>query len=254
MVKEVIVMKQYSNVEEYADEIYNKLYARGRKAIDALKENGIVTKYDLIRAGIAPSQTARAIRDLKDHGIPIQALSRIKTPESSNPVVRYTFGDRRDIHSEWQDGRRLVPKGMKEKLIRVYGARCAYCGEKLEPRKLQVDHRLPVKYFGELSQKEKRNPQNYLLLCPECNRKKAEAVDEGCAKTCYKTDDMSIIKSCYWYDPINYTHVCMKPVRKLEIKWDESDVDNYEALAKEAKKHGLSPQDLVKSMIEKLKK
>lgn len=247
------MMKQYSSAEEYADEIYNKLYARGRKAIDALKQNGVVTKYDLIRAGIAPTQTARAIRDLKDHGIPIQALSRVKTPESKNPVVRYTFGERRDIHPEWQNGRRLVPAGMKGKLIRIYGSRCAYCGEKLEPRKLQVDHRLPVKYFGELNEKEKGNPQNYLLLCPECNRKKAEAVDEGCAKTCYKTDDMSIIKSCYWYDPINYTHVCMKPVGKLEVKWNEDDIDEYKALMKTAKKRGISPQEVVKQLVKTLK-
>lgn len=247
-------MKQYSSAEEYADEIYNKLYVRGKKAVNALKKKGVITKFDLIREGIAPSQTARSIRDLKDRGIPIQTLSRVQTPESKNPVVRYTFGERRDIHPEWQNGRHLVPVRMKEKLVRIYGSRCAYCGEKLEPRKLQVDHRLPVKYFGELNEKEKDNPQNYLLLCPECNRKKAEAVDEGCARTCYKTDDMNVIKSCYWYDPIGYTHVCMKPVRKIEVKWNEDDVGEYQTLIEVAKKQERSPQDIIKSLIKSLKK
>lgn len=241
--------KYYHGVQEYVDEIYDKLYPREKAAVDAIKEKGFFVKFDLAKAGLRTDQGARAIKDLEERGIPIMHMTRARVPESKNPVARYTYGDPKEIKPEWRNGRRIVPAHLKQRLIRANGSRCAFCGRELSASQLQIDHKLPIKYFGIPTQAERNNLDNYQLLCNECNRQKTKAVDEGCAKTCYKTDDMKVIKSCYWYDHDNYTHVCMKPIRTIRLIWSEDEVKYYDCLKREAKKSGISLQSLMKKKL-----
>lgn len=226
-------MKRYETVQEYVDSIYDHLYLRGKKAVDALNEKGEVTKFDLIDKGVAASQTARAIRDLKDHGIPIVTKGRINTNRSKNPMVLYCYGKVADINSSWGIGRDNRNYRIKDELMEKYGNHCAFCGRRFNPSELQVDHRLPLKYFGDHSYSED-SLEDYLLVCARCNRLKNTAVDQ-CAKTCYKTGDWEVIKSCYWYNPFNYSHICMRPIRRQVLDFEGNEVNLYNDLMQIAK-------------------
>lgn len=245
----------YHGVQEYVDSIYDKLYPREKAAVDAIKNKGFFVKFDLEEVGLNPDQGARTIKDLQERGIPIMHMTRVKVPQSKNPVARYTYGDPKDIKPDWSHGRRMTPVGLKNRLIRANGAHCAYCGCELSPAQLQIDHKLPVKYFGELSETERNNLDNYQLLCAGCNRLKARAIDEGCAQTCYKTDDMKVIKSCYWYDPVYCTHVCMKPIKPVRLIWEGSkEQEELNKLTVLANKQGKSVQEVIKQAAIKLVK
>lgn len=242
-------MKQYSSVEEYVKDIYDNLYPRAKAAVNIIMSKGYMTKYDLRSQNISPDQGPRAIADLKEHGIPIVKMGRMKVKESKNPIVRYTFGRGIDIIPEWSKGRNQANKDFKQLLLRTYGNRCPFCGKTFELEKLQIDHRLPVKYFGDLRGREKFNPDNYLLICPNCNRRKAEAIDNGCAKTCYKTNNMNVIKSCYWYDPLNYAHVCMKQERIETLKWVGDDTEIYDQAKELLKEQGMDMKKYLREQI-----
>lgn len=242
---------KYHTVQEYVNDIYKRLYPREKAIVDAIKEKGFFIKYDLNEVGLDESQGPRAIKDLEDRGIPIKRLSRIYVSQAKNPITRYTYGDPQGIDSTKQFGRQTSEYALKKKLIAAYGARCVFCGRKLPSKELQIDHKLPVKYFGELSVKERDNIRNYQLVCKQCNKKKERAIEVGCAKTCFTTHNMDVIKSCYWYDPNNYTHICMNPYRELIITFNSpEELRLYNKLKQKASENGKTIQKVIKKLVE----
>ena len=56
-----------------------------------------------------------------------------------------------------------VSKKQREQVYKKYNERCAYCGQKIEYKNMQVDHIKP-KYLG-----GKNETENYLPTCRACN-------------------------------------------------------------------------------------
>lgn len=246
-------MKKYHTVQEYVDEIYDKLYPRERAVVDAIKDHGYFIKYDLNGKGLDEAQGPRAIKDVEERGIPIERMSRIKVPQSKRPIARYAFGDTNKIDENRRLGRQTYVYSLKNKMIAVFGPYCVFCGRKLDPSELQIDHKLPVKYFGELPVKERDDVNNYQLVCKRCNKQKEKAIEYGCAKICFKSGNEEVIKSCYWYDPINYTHICMKPSRELQLVFNgEEQVEVFNNIASKAQKDGLSVQSEAIKLLRRL--
>ena len=242
---------KYSSVEEYIHDIYDNLYPRARAAADLLIEKGTITKFDFEEKGINPAVGPRAVMDLKDHGIPIEKPGRVNVPQAKRAVAQYKLGKVANLRPKEKYGRLVPPTNLKRRLIEVSGSYCVYCGQRFPEKSLQIDHKLPVKYFGELPSEEIANLDNYQLVCGHCNRIKAEAINRECTKTCFKTHDMNIIKSCYWYDPTNYTHVCGKRERRLSLMFVGEETKLYDKLVKVARKENKTAQEVIKELITK---
>lgn len=82
--------KYYHGVQEYVDDIYDKLYPREKVAVDAIKAKGFFAKYDLADKGLNPDQGPRTIKDLQERGIPIMHMTRARV-HGSKKLVSYIY-------------------------------------------------------------------------------------------------------------------------------------------------------------------
>lgn len=220
----------------------DKISRRGKKVLNFLLEHGSITTLDIANMGY--DHPPRAIRDVRDAGIPL--ITKMETDANKKRHAKYIFGKAADIKENMIQGRVTFPKSFKTKLLKIQGNRCAICNQVFAPEYLQIDHRVPYDYDGN---PEELDTKDYMLLCAECNRIKDRATQTGCAKTCFKTHDMKIIRSCYWASPEHYTHICMKPIRRLSITWLNNEVKSYETMISHANELKLSPQEYIKKLI-----
>lgn len=220
------------------------LSVRAQKVVDYLIDNGSVTTEEIASWGYG--HAPRAIRDVREAGIPL-ITSRIQSSDGRSIGI-YTFGEPKNIKENRLEGRTTFPKYFKDELYKLQDGRCEICSQKYDKKFLQVDHRVPYE-FGEGDSTELETA-DFMLLCAEDNRRKARATEVDCAKTCFQSGDINIVKSCFWASPENYTHIAMKPIRQLELAWfgkDETDVfDQAKSLASAA---GMSLQDYLKSLL-----
>ena len=63
--------------------------------------------------------------------------------------------------------RKIISKETREKVYNKYGGRCAYCGERIEYKDMQVDHFAPVYLFG-----DNIDINNLMPACRPCNLRK----------------------------------------------------------------------------------
>lgn len=225
---------------EYVERVKGK---RAKLVIKLLLEKGTITTADLEKAGYL--HPPRAIRDVRENGIPIETL-RIKG-ENGKSIAAYKFGDPTKIDMNKLGGRQTFPKSFKTELFELQDGRCALCNEEYDPIYLQIDHRIPYEYMAD---DNILDVKNFMLLCATCNRKKDRATITGCSETCFKTKDLQIIRSCYWATPEDYTHICMKPIRQSEITWSgEQQVQLYERLRKEAEAKSMALADYIKTKL-----
>ena len=241
--------KQYNSVEEYVKDIYDNLYPRAKAAADLLMNKGIITKYDFESTNVPISQAPRAIRDLKDHGIPIKTLERVNVPQSKSKVSQYTFGDVADITVANKYGRMYNPTGMKDRLAKLHGNVCVFCGKELSGKDRELDHKLPVNIFGDLSPVERLNPDNYQLVCRKCNRLKREATSHGAFDD--RQDGMEVVEHNYWYDPVQYRKNKSDSLFAQSIViWNtNNDLRLYKEVSQYAKESNKSFQNSLKDIV-----
>lgn len=205
---------------------------KGKRALAVIRhieKYGLVTTEDLEKMGYI--HPPRAVRDVRENGIPIKMV-RVKRKDGKS-IAAYSFGDSSEIQDFKLGGRQVFSKEFKTQLFEKQEGRCAICDEKYDSIFLQIDHRVPYEYMGDGH--EQFDPSDFMLLCATCNRKKDRAT-ELCARTCFKTKNLKIIRSCFWASPENYTHICMEPIRRTELVWKGTgDVADYNKLAKRAK-------------------
>ena len=65
----------------------------------------------------------RAVRDVKEHGIPIE-MFRVEGNDGRK-IAAYRFGDPSKARSDQQAGRTALSKELKQKLVTMHGERCA---------------------------------------------------------------------------------------------------------------------------------
>lgn len=230
-------------VREYAKKALKNgvLSKRAQKVVKILLDRGSITTKDINELGY--NHPPRAIRDVRDAGIPLDT----KMINISNKrMAQYIFGKESDINEHMLHGRTTFPKSFKKNLLAIQGNRCAICNQKFDEQYLQIDHRVPYKYNGD---SVKLSEKDYMLLCAECNRKKDRATEIGCSKTCFTTNDPKIIRSCFWASPEKYTHICMQPIRRVDITWFKDEVAEYDKLEEKAKKSKLTIQNLIKDIL-----
>jgi len=238
--------KQFKSVEDYAVAIFPKLSKRAKTVVKEIIENGSVTTERL--ADLGYEHAPRAVRDVREAGIPITTL-RVLSTKTHRKIASYVFGDIESIQYFKSEGRRTFTKAFKEELFNKQSGKCAICNMEFDEKLLQIDHRIPYEYMGDARSLTPKI-DDFMLLCGECNKKKDQATIEGCSKTCFLTKDIKIIRSCYWSSPENYTHICMKPIRRMEITWfGNEDVSDYDEINEQALHQNKTVQEIVKHII-----
>ncbi|HBL18007.1 MAG TPA: HNH endonuclease, partial [Elusimicrobia bacterium] len=56
---------------------------------------------------------------------------------------------------------------------------------------------------------------------------------------------------CYWAYPDNYSHIAMRPLRRLDLMWTGNEVQSYEQLKKKSEELQQTMPAYVKRVIEK---
>lgn len=214
---------------------------RPRTVIDHILEHGQVTTEEL-RDIYGYNHPPRAIRDVREHGIPIETF-RVAGSDGRR-IAAYRFGDPSNVRSAQLSGRTAFSAGIKSDLIYKSGARCNIYLEQFPERELQIDHRIPFEIAGEgdLSQ----DPDDYMLLSPSANRAKSWSC-ENCDN--WLTKEINVCRSCYWAFPEDYSHVAMREIRRLDIMWTGEDVSEYDMLRDESTIADLEIPEYVKNVL-----
>ena len=86
----------------------------------------------------------------------------------------------------------------------------------------------------------------FMLLSPLANRDKSWA-----CKHCenWKTRDVEFCKTCYYAFPEHYEHIAGKQQKKMELIFENDDIDIYNKIIEMAGKYNLSKQDLIKRLL-----
>lgn len=232
--------------EDYPPEFLQLLKSisgkRPRTVIDHILKYGQITSQEL-KDRYGYNHPPRAIRDVREHGVPI-ITSRIKGDDGRSIAV-YKFGDPTDVRSAQLSGRTTFSSQLKEKLIETYGEKCNIYLERFPAKELQIDHRIPFEIVGD-TQTLQQNPEEYMLLCASANRAKSWSC-EHCEN--WKLRNPSNCQTCYWAFPESYDHVAMRNLRRLDILWSEDEVADYENLVEESTKTKKDIPEYVKEVL-----
>lgn len=185
----------------------------------------------------------RAIRDVREHGIPVETY-RVKSSDGRS-IGAYRFGDPSKAEDKLSkvQGRTVLSKALKKALIEKYGSVCFIYLQPMEERLLQVDHRIPYEIGGEQSED---NVECYMLLSPSANRAKSWTC-EHCPN--WEVQDASFCLNCFWAYPENYTHIAGKEQRQITIIFTGNEIEDYNRLI-ELIGHEKAEQT-IKDLIEK---
>jgi len=214
---------------------------RARIVIQHILAHGTITTEDLKNYGY--NHPPRAIRDVRDQGIPLDKFS-VKDGEGRT-IAAYRLGNLEQTPTDQSSGRKNFSKSFKQALLIDHGAHCAICNVQLAGRYLQIDHRVPYAISGESIDQQ---IADYMLLCASCNRAKAWSC-EHCANMITKNAD--ICRVCYWASPLSYEHIALRVMRRVNVAWTSDDeLAIYQRLQSEAQSTAISIQDHIKTILE----
>ena len=214
---------------------------RPRTVIDHILKHGQITTEDL-RDVYGYNHPPRAIRDVREHGIPIVTFRT--TGSDGRRIAGYKFGDPSQVRATQLSGRTAFTSAIKEALIQEHGTRCHIHLEALPVRELQIDHRVPFEIAGDGG--TSGSAKDYMLLCASANRAKSWSC-EHCDN--WRTKEVVVCQSCYWAFPENYTHVAMKEIRRLDLIWTGSESAQYDAISDAAQESRTTMPAYVKDIL-----
>jgi hypothetical protein len=212
--------------------------------IDHILKHGFITAQEL-KDTYGYNHPPRAVRDVKENGIPIE-MFRV-TGGDGRKIAVYRFGDPKKTRFGRQAGRTAFAKDLKQKLVALQGARCAIYMESFPQTELQIDHRVPFEVAGDVREVATK-PEDYMLLCGSANRAKSWSC-EHCLNW-LELRKPEICHDCYWAYPDNYTHVAMQAVRRADIIWSGLEIETYERLKKRTEELQKHIPAYVKELVE----
>lgn len=216
---------------------------RAKTVIDLILQNGSVSTEDLKALGY--DHPPRAARDVMDLGIPL-VTSYDKRSATGRRMASYRFGDPSELRSDRTGGRRAFPKTFKRQIIAIDGSRCNICSGQFGDRYLQIDHRVPYEVGGDSVELDVKDHQ---LLDSSCNRAKSWSCEH-----CENWTDLKnpkICKTCYWATPESYEHIAMRKIRRLDVIWEESEIEDYDSIKTQADRANEAMPDFVKTVLRK---
>ncbi len=227
---------------EFYDVCVTVTAKRPRTVINHILEHGFITTEELSeRYGY--DHPPRAVRDVRENGIPLETF-KVKSSKTGRQIGAYRFAHLSQIEAGRVGGRKSFSKQFKEQLVKHYGARSMLTNEELEPRYLQIDHRIPYQIAGNHAGEK---IEYYMLLDASAQRAKSWSC-ENC-ENFRSIKDASICGGCFWAYPENYKHIAMRPERRVDVVWSGTEVTNFEALTEHAEKYNLSTQEVIKKAV-----
>lgn len=218
---------------------------RPRTVIEHIIKHGQITTEEL-KDQYGYNHPPRAARDVREAGIPLKT-TRV-TGSDGRRIGAYVFADLDDIEKHKLAGRKVFSKEFKRQLLEQSQGRCAVCNERYADRYLQVDHRVPYEVAGESGRVgDESQPHLFMPLCGTCQRKKSWSC-EHCGNWT-DTKNATLCNQCYWASPDNYAHVALRQIRQVSIVWSEHEVWEFDAVAKQARRSGLSVQEYIKRQL-----
>ncbi|MEH2312335.1 MAG: HNH endonuclease [Nostoc sp.] len=215
---------------------------RPKAVIDHILQYGFVTTEEL-KQRYGYNHPPRAARDVREHGIPLETF-RV-TGTDGRRIAAYKFGDISKARFSRLSGRTGLSTQLKDELIKRYGCKCFIYLEKVDKRELQIDHRVPFEVDGE----PELESESFMLLCGSANRAKSWSCEH--CENWKRIKDKSICLSCYWAYPENYTHVAMQQVRRIDLMWQEDNIEIYEKLKQQAVRLNKEIPEFIKEIIER---
>lgn len=235
--------KSYADLpDDFLKKLRGVTAKRARTVIDHILKFGHVTTEEL-REKYGYDHPPRAIRDVKEHGIPLE-MFRVKGTHGRK-IAAYRFGDPSQMRGRGFAGRRAWPKRFKQRLLEAHGERCSICCTVYAHRNLQIDHRVPFEVAGEAD--EELNVKDYMLLCGSCNRAKSWSCEH--CKNWTEDHDASVCKTCCWASPTKYLHIALRLIRRLDITWTEHEVPEYDRLLSMSRHARKKLPDFVKEIL-----
>jgi hypothetical protein len=216
---------------------------RPRTVITHIIKHGFITTEELKNKS-GYNHPPRAVRDVKEHGIPIE-MFRVEGSDGRK-IAAYRFGDPTKTTTGRHAGRTILSRELKGALIERDGTRCSIYCEVFPERELQIDHRVPFEVAGDL-RVVTPNPAEYMLLCGSANRAKSWSC-EHCVNW-RELKKPEICRSCYWAYPDRYTHVAMRSIRRADVLWSEAEVADYEKLKQQTKRLQKNIPGYVKEIV-----
>ena len=195
---------------------------RPRTVIEHILEHGQVTTEEL-RDLYGYNHPPRAIRDVREQGIPIETF-RVSGSDGRR-IGAYRFGDPSQTRAAQLSGRTAFTARLRAALLERHGPRCNIYLEQFPERELQIDHRIPFEIAGDSALSD--DPDDYMLLSASANRAKSWSC-ENCPN--WQSKSVSVCRSCYWAYPESYSHVATRDIRRLDLLWSGFDVEEYDSL------------------------
>jgi hypothetical protein len=184
---------------------------RPKTVIDHILEHGFITTEEL-KEKYGYNHPPRAVRDVRENGIPVETF-RV-TGSDGRSIAAYRFGELENQAIRKRAGRTGLSKKLKDGLIEKHGCKCFIYLETLGEQDLQIDHRVPFEVDGDGDGGE-WNIDDFMLLSASANRAKSWSCEH--CENWRITKDKSICISCYWAYPENYSHIAMKPMRRVDL-------------------------------------
>lgn len=198
---------------------------RPATVIKHLLEYGCITSQEL-EEKYGCKHPPRAIRDVREQGIPIETYNVKDT--NGKTIAAYRFGDPANAETSLKKsaGRTVLSKALKKVLIDQYGAKCFVYLESMDEKELQIDHRIPYEINGE-GDSDFNNVESFMLLSPSANRAKSWTC-EHCPNWVAK--DKVFCISCFWAYPEKYDHIAGRKEKIINIIFTGDEILDYEKL------------------------
>ena len=219
---------------------------RSRIVVDHILEHGFITTENLEQI-YGYKHPPRAVRDVRDQGIPITTY-RIESSDGRS-IAAYRFGNPSEIREGRLGGRTAFSRRFKRALYDQHDGKCAICNGHFSSRELQIDHRVPYVIAGDLDYAED-DTSAYILLCGSCNRAKSWSC-EHCPN--WQVKKIAVCEDCYWAQPTSYTHIATKEVRRTDVIWEGDDeIGVYTQIAASSSQSQQSIQDYIKNLLKSI--
>jgi len=217
---------------------------RARTVIDHILKHGQISTEEL-KNKYGYNHPPRAARDVKEHGIPLERLTVVGS--DGRKIAAYRFADPSKVKFRRLAGRTGLSKQIKQALIQKYGCRCFIYLEELPEAELQIDHRVPYEVAGDTGNQP--SADDFMLLSGSANRAKSWSCEH--CENWQNRKKREICLSCYWAYPEEYSHIAMRPVRRVDLLWQADEVAQYDRLRKDAHIAGKPIPQFVKEIIER---